>query len=515
VLITQGQAGAVELKELAGLLSSIAPQMKRFGVEGTDALSELGGALQVVRGGFGSGSEAVTGMQAMMNKLAANAQKFEKAGVRIFDKDPKTGAKRLRRVSELVDDISKSRLMLDPTRLQKAFGSSEAMRAFEQLSSPEGAKLWRELYEQGMESNAVARDFAKYQASSAAKMEKAWSRIKNAIADELTPERIESLAKVFSKVADAVGWAADNIETLIALLVSAKLAQGALALTRLAGAGGGLGGAASGVGKFGRALGALGGVATAGVLGYELGKVLDDALGISESITGPNYAPEASRFDPTGEADSARMQAEQLRERVRQDLKISQYSPDYGRDLTESDVSAHAAALREEVVMGGDGRWQQREFDPALEKQLMYDIRTAEALERKAAAIESLHAASERFDHSGRAKAQAKARNAIRAAIGLSPDAAEQFGMTNEDIMRNALANPGQEQVTGLSQGLDAVASTIAGKLLGPAFFQQMEAAMVRAYSRAQADAQPPIEVKIDHKVIAEATRNDPGARRR
>jgi hypothetical protein len=42
-----------------------------------------------------------------------------------------------------------------------------------------------------------------------------------------------------------------------------------------------------------------------------------------------------------------------------------------------------------------------------------------------------------------------------------------------------------------------------------------MEAAMVSAYTRAQANAQPPIEVKIDREVIAKAARSDPGARRR
>ena len=133
-LAVQGKAGAVELRELATELAGVAPSFAQFkNGKGAEGLAEMGAVLQVVRKGFGSTSEAATGFRSMMVAVQRNAVKFSKAGVRIFDKDPKTGKKSLRDFSDIVDAIAHSKLAKDPTLLTKAFGTDEAKRAYDQL----------------------------------------------------------------------------------------------------------------------------------------------------------------------------------------------------------------------------------------------------------------------------------------------------------------------------------------------------------------------------------------------
>ncbi len=332
VLLEQGKQGAVELKEMAGLLPSLAPSFTQFGKSGTEGLAELGAALQVVRGGFGSGSEAATGMNALMTALAKNAGRFK--GVKLFDKDPKTGARHFRQFKDIILDISKSKLMKDPEKLQKAFGSNEARRAFQELAKNYGQ--FEDLYAKGLASNANEDDFARYMESTAGRIEKAWQRLQNTLAEQITPERIEALASAFEKLADGVEFVVDNLALFVGAFAALKLAKWTMRLTALArsmagvknatgalaDAGGVLGTRGTqGIGKFASALSRLGSIASVGLLAYQLGTLADQALGLSDSISdalsgksGKDHTGRATRFDPTGKADSDRKFAAQIRD---------------------------------------------------------------------------------------------------------------------------------------------------------------------------------------------------------
>lgn len=187
-MIVQGKAGAVGLKDFAGLLSSLAPRFAKFGGSGLLGIGEMGAALQVIRKGFGNAAEAGTGFESLMGSLVANAAKFEKAGVHIFDKDPKTGVKTMRNFTDIIDAIGQSKLMKDPTALIKAFGRKEAMQAFDMLNKNRG--LFGDLTKAAEDHSAVERDLGTYMESSAGKLDKAWNGIKISIAEALTPERI-------------------------------------------------------------------------------------------------------------------------------------------------------------------------------------------------------------------------------------------------------------------------------------------------------------------------------------
>lgn len=199
-LISQGKMGAVSLKDFAGELSALAPKFAKFGGgTGNAAILNLGAALQAARQGFGSASEAATGLEALMGALATNGKKFAAAGVKIFNVDKK-GVKTFKSFDQIINAIGKSKLAKDPTLLAKAFGSKEALQAYDMLVRNKG--MLAELAVAGRDAGAVQRDLATYQESSAGKMEAAWNRIKVALAEAMTPDRIEKFATAITKLSD-------------------------------------------------------------------------------------------------------------------------------------------------------------------------------------------------------------------------------------------------------------------------------------------------------------------------
>lgn len=210
-LAVQGKAGAVELRELATQLAGVAPSFAQFkGGSGTAGLVEMGSALQVVRKGFGSSAEAATGLRALMVAVQRNAGKFK--GVKIYDRDPKTGRKTLRDFSDIIDAIGKSKLARDPTLLTKAFGSDEAKRAYDQLVQNRG--LMDELIAKSGDKNAIDRDAKAYLESPAARVTKSWEAAKQKLAEVFTPERIAAFASALEGVVATMGKLVDSAEIL-------------------------------------------------------------------------------------------------------------------------------------------------------------------------------------------------------------------------------------------------------------------------------------------------------------
>jgi TP901 family phage tail tape measure protein len=213
ILIAGGKAGAIELRDVAGLMAQIAPLAERFeGGSGTTGLADLNAALQLTRQGAGSAGEAATQLSALMGAVVKNASRLEKSGVKVFNVDAETGAKTLRSFQEVIEAIGNSELAKDPTKLIKALGRKEAEAAFIQLTKVDGA--WKSLADSSRDANDVAEDYDKFQRSSAAKVQKAWNNIKTAIAEAFTPERVDAMA---TALAGVLGFATDIVDKFQAL----------------------------------------------------------------------------------------------------------------------------------------------------------------------------------------------------------------------------------------------------------------------------------------------------------
>lgn len=226
-LINQGKKGAVNLKDFAGELSSILPQFAEFGVRGKEGVNIMGAMFQIGRKGFGSASETATGMQGLMGGLTKNAKRFAAAGVEIFNVG-KNGEKTFKPLSEIVTAIGRSSLAKDPTALTKAFGRKEGMEFYRMLR--ENVDELRELEAAGLDATVVGKDLETYLNSPSGKMEKAWNNIKLAIAEALTPDRIERFANAMER---AAGGAVKVIA--VADKIIAATEAGAKALARMIG----------------------------------------------------------------------------------------------------------------------------------------------------------------------------------------------------------------------------------------------------------------------------------------
>lgn len=207
-LINQGKAGAVTLKNMAGEFPALLSKFARFGVTGKEGVGQLGAMFQVVRKGFGSAEEASTGLQAMMGGMIKHADRFAKAGVQIFDVG-KNGVKTLRPMSKIIEEIGKSDLAKDPQLLNKAFGRGEGEQAYQMGKNH--LDMLRQQEEAYRDVGVVERDLAAFTTSDAGRMDLALNRVKVAIAEIFTPERITSFTNAVEGLADKIGTVADGV----------------------------------------------------------------------------------------------------------------------------------------------------------------------------------------------------------------------------------------------------------------------------------------------------------------
>jgi hypothetical protein len=204
ILNQQGKAGAIELKDLSQQLANIAPQWAMFkDGTGLQGLKQMGAALQIAKRGFGGdASETVTGIQGLLTALIKHSGRFKKAGVRVFDID-KNGQKTMRNVFDIIDDISNSKLVKDPRKLNDAFGCVEAYRAFIQLRN-NNSEL-KEMVRLAGSAQDLEKDFATYMASDGGKAKKEWQQIVNGIKDAFSPERLQVFLAAAQGIAKALG----------------------------------------------------------------------------------------------------------------------------------------------------------------------------------------------------------------------------------------------------------------------------------------------------------------------
>lgn len=272
VLAVQGKAGAVELKDMAGIMAGLTPMFGTFGAKGTHALDELGASLQIVRSGFGSAEEAATGLQSLMSAYVKEQKQLKKLGVNVFSTGP-DGQKKLRDFADITFDlISKSKG--NPAVLQKVLGRVEAYKAILPLMDKGRAGL-DELIKMGAGGAAeLDRDFATMAQTPATKIAQAKAEIQ-AVLNESLVKILPVIAAAMEKIAKAVGFIADHPMESLAILGGLKLggrlgalgsALGGPMAGGAAGAGGGrfaaLAGSGYGGGGGGTAYGLMGGAKT-------------------------------------------------------------------------------------------------------------------------------------------------------------------------------------------------------------------------------------------------------------
>ncbi len=203
ILVAGGKEGAVEFKDMAGLMSSLSANFRQFGgSQGAGGLAFLSASFQTARKSFGSASEAATGLEALMGAVVQHADKLKKgAGIEVFNVNAETGAKTLKSFEEILDSIANSKLATDPELLFETLGRKEAVKTVQELIRTKGAV--RDLANSTMRANDVAEDYAKRQASASARLSKIWNDLKISAAEFFTPERMQSIVDVMKGIGAA------------------------------------------------------------------------------------------------------------------------------------------------------------------------------------------------------------------------------------------------------------------------------------------------------------------------
>lgn len=213
VLVKQGHIGGVEMKDLAARFASVASAYAEFeGGSSTKGLGQVSAMAQVLQNMTHDADTTNTYLKDMFNDIKKNAPKLRKFKIEPFTKGA-DGKKRMVDVMTILDKIAGSPLAKDPELLQKVFPESRGRAAVEYLTKE--LALVHQIAKDSTDSNQVSKDFDIYSKSSAGRLEAAWNNIKNAIAEALTPERIENFAHAMIVAADAFVKAIGAADTFL------------------------------------------------------------------------------------------------------------------------------------------------------------------------------------------------------------------------------------------------------------------------------------------------------------
>lgn len=209
ILVKQAHEGGVELNDLAGKFAPVAAAYAQFaGGASVKGLANASAMAQVFQNLTHDTSETATHVQRMFDALEHNANKLRSHGI-----DPYTtvnGRKVGRDPLEVLDEIHSKGLDRDAELMQKLFPEERARKTARYLL--DNLDTVHRIAEESANSNQVAKDYSVVVESSAGKMDAAWNRVKNSVAEAMTPDRIrafsDALVKAIGLAADLVGYIA-------------------------------------------------------------------------------------------------------------------------------------------------------------------------------------------------------------------------------------------------------------------------------------------------------------------
>lgn len=198
-LINMSKDGAVHFAQMQAEINELAPQAARYGMVGRAGANQLAAMMQVARTGFGTVSEMGTGITRVFTGLTNHASKFKKYGVDVFNIG-KDGTKTWRKFSDIFQDLRTNNVLSkDPELMRKAFGRSEADRTIRMWM--EGTEALKRFEEAGRVNGVIVQDLGTYAESSAGRMDIAFERLRNKVAEVFTPERIEMFSRAVESLA--------------------------------------------------------------------------------------------------------------------------------------------------------------------------------------------------------------------------------------------------------------------------------------------------------------------------
>lgn len=134
IMATGGKLGKFELKDMAQFLPELAPMAKEAGMKGTEGLTSLVAALQMVRKETGTSGEAATNLKNVFSKMFSSEteKKFEKMGVDL-PKEMEKAKKEGKNLLDVFVELSMLATKGDLTKLPKLFEDMQAQAGMRAL----------------------------------------------------------------------------------------------------------------------------------------------------------------------------------------------------------------------------------------------------------------------------------------------------------------------------------------------------------------------------------------------
>ncbi len=261
ILHAGGKAGAVEFKDLAGVIAGLAPQFATFGKTGTAGLIEMSALLQRVRTGFGSSAEAATGLAALMTAVSKNAKNLGELGVKVWG----------RSLSEIIFDLAKvgDKGPKQLQQVQVALGREEAFKAFLKFTKDGRVEFDKLVQAEREGTDEIDKDSKIWKQSVGGRIAAAGADIKKSFNDALL-DKLDHIAGAFELMAKGIGLVTEHLTE--AAIAFAGLKAGGMLSSLAAGfaaVGSSATTAAGGIGKMSSTFAAAGPILAAGVVAIE------------------------------------------------------------------------------------------------------------------------------------------------------------------------------------------------------------------------------------------------------
>lgn len=293
-VVTAGKFASVPLSEMNLVLQQISSDFSEFTASGQVGAAELAASIQILRNSFGSAAEAGTGLKSLLALLATREIELGKAGI-----DVKDAAGNFRDLDDIVKDIDMSGVLDDAAKMKAAFGKKyEARKALKALIKE--VELLEKIKAAAQSTGNLQDDIDERRASRVHKINQAFVDMKERIFEAITPERIAAFAAVLEKAAEVVGFMVENAELFVAAWMGLKLIGIMRTLRSMLITMEGLKGASI------LLQGGIAGVATAAGLagaafaGWSIGRIIDEAFGLSDMVADLQNQLLQSRQDVAG-----------------------------------------------------------------------------------------------------------------------------------------------------------------------------------------------------------------------
>lgn len=321
LLVKQGHAGAFELKDLVTQGNRITAAYGAMGRSGMDAVREMGAMMQVFRKSTGMEEETATAWKNLFNDLMEPSKKKYLDALKINIWDPeqlKQGKKQIRSIVDIMDELL-TKTKGDQEKLSRIFGMQsldgikQAMTEYNQGGN--AAKRFMDITADGSQVQQDAAAAAKEFNAAMIYLHTSWQRFANNnlakpiqkladVLNSLKPETVNLWMKIIAGGAILTGGAVlakkgwDVIQWGRGLfkkggapgggvpggmgsgVVPVYVVNKRMSLVDLPGTG--PGGTVPGGGKGGKAmaiLGKAGALASAGLIGYGIGSLINSGIG--------------------------------------------------------------------------------------------------------------------------------------------------------------------------------------------------------------------------------------------